>query len=120
MTASGECFGVTACSMHRVCADAAWTSMGGDHHARTLGPPRALRQPTDGIQAGLSGREDDERMSPTLIRAVIVDDHPAMRAGIAAVLDRAQDITLVGEAEGARELWPLLQRTDPDVVLMDF
>jgi DNA-binding NarL/FixJ family response regulator len=59
-------------------------------------------------------------MSPTLIRAVIVDDHPAMRAGIAAVLDRAQDITLVGEAEGARELWPLLQRTDPDVVLMDF
>ena len=59
-------------------------------------------------------------MSPRLIRAVIVDDHPAMRAGMAAVLDRAPDITLVGEAAGARELWPLLQLTDPDVVLMDF
>ena len=59
-------------------------------------------------------------MPPRLIRAIIVDDHPAMRAGMAAVLERAPDITLVGEAEGARELWPLLQRTDPDVVLMDF
>ncbi len=45
-------------------------------------------------------------MSPRLIRAVIVDDHPAMRAGVAAVLDRAADIMLVGEAEGPRELWP--------------
>ena len=27
-----------------------------------------------------------------LIRAVVVDDHPAMRAGIAAVLDEAPDI----------------------------
>ena len=59
-------------------------------------------------------------MPPRLIRAIIVDDHPAMRAGMAAVLERAPDITLVGEAEGARELWPLLHRTDPDVVLMDF
>ncbi len=59
-------------------------------------------------------------MPSRLIRAIIVDDHPAMRAGIAAVLERAPDITLVGEAEGARELWPLLQRTAPDVVLMDF
>lgn len=59
-------------------------------------------------------------MPRALIRVVVVDDHPAIRAGIAAVLERAPDITLVGEAEGARDLWPLLRRTDPDVVLMDF
>ena len=33
-----------------------------------------------------------------LIRVVIVDDHPAMRAGMAAVLDSAPDIEPVGQA----------------------
>jgi DNA-binding NarL/FixJ family response regulator len=56
----------------------------------------------------------------TVIRAVVVDDHPAMRAGIAAVLERAPDITLVGQAAGARELWPILRDAAPDVVVMDF
>jgi len=59
--------------------------------------------------------------SPTrLIRAVVVDDHPAMRMGIRAVLDAAPDLELVGEASHARELWPVLQLTAPDVVVMDF
>jgi DNA-binding NarL/FixJ family response regulator len=54
------------------------------------------------------------------IRTLIVDDHPAMRAGIAAVLEQEDDITVVGVASGERQLWPALQRMDPDVVLMDF
>lgn len=63
---------------------------------------------------------DPSRLPPTLIRAVVVDDHPAMRAGIRAVLDAAPDLQLVGEASGANELWPVLTRTAPDVVLVDF
>jgi DNA-binding NarL/FixJ family response regulator len=55
-----------------------------------------------------------------LIRAVVVDDHPAMRAGIAAVLDQAPDIEASGEAASGAELWPLIQRTAPDVVVMDW
>lgn len=55
-----------------------------------------------------------------LIRAVVVDDHPAMRAGIAAVLDQAPDIECCGEAASGAELWPLVQRTAPDVVVMDW
>jgi DNA-binding NarL/FixJ family response regulator len=54
-----------------------------------------------------------------LVRAVVVDDHPAMRAGIRAVLDAAPDLELVGEASHARELWPVIERTAPDVVVMD-
>lgn len=56
----------------------------------------------------------------SLIRAVVVDDHPAMRAGIAAVLDEAPDIEATGEAASGNELWPLIQRTAPDVVVMDW
>jgi DNA-binding NarL/FixJ family response regulator len=54
------------------------------------------------------------------IRTLIVDDHPAMRAGVATVLDAEEDITVVGAASGERQLWPAFRNTDPDVVLMDF
>lgn len=59
-------------------------------------------------------------MFRTPIRTLIVDDHPAMRAGVAAVLAREPDFAVVGAASGARQLWTTLKRADPDVVLMDF
>jgi DNA-binding NarL/FixJ family response regulator len=55
-----------------------------------------------------------------LIRAVVVDDHPAMRAGLASVLDEAPDIECCGEAASGGELWPVVQRTAPDVVVLDW
>jgi DNA-binding NarL/FixJ family response regulator len=64
-------------------------------------------------------RPDTAAGGARLVRAVVVDDHPAMRAGIRAVLDAAPGLELVGEASGAAELWPVLERTAPDVVLMD-
>jgi len=38
------------------------------------------------------------------IRTLIVDDHPAMRAGVATVLEQEDDITVVGAASGGRQL----------------
>jgi len=37
-------------------------------------------------------------MSDTPIRLLVVDDHPLLREGIAAVLEAHPDIELVGEA----------------------
>jgi len=54
-----------------------------------------------------------------LVRALVVDDHPAMRAGIGAVLDAAPGLELVGEASHGRDLWHVIERTAPDVVVMD-
>jgi len=59
-------------------------------------------------------------MPSSPIRTFIVDDHPAMRAGVAAVLDQEDDIAVVGAANGGRQMWRMLGSTDPDVVLMDF
>jgi DNA-binding NarL/FixJ family response regulator len=59
-------------------------------------------------------------MLRTPIRTLIVDDHPAMRAGVAAVIGQEPDLMVAGSASGARQLWPTLMRTEPDVVLMDF
>jgi len=58
--------------------------------------------------------------SASPIRTLIVDDHPAMRAGVAAVIGQEPDLMVVGSATGARQLWPTLRSADPDVVLMDF
>jgi len=53
------------------------------------------------------------------IRVLIADDHPVVREGLAAMLQRQEDITVVGEAEDGAEAVELAGRTSPDVVLMD-
>lgn len=55
-----------------------------------------------------------------MIRVAIVDDHPAVRAGLEAVLDGVFDIEPVGSADGLAKVKPLLYRTRPDVILMDY
>jgi DNA-binding NarL/FixJ family response regulator len=55
-----------------------------------------------------------------LIRVIIVDDHPAMRAGVRAVLEPTSELALVGEAGSPRDLGHVLEHTAPHVVLMDF
>lgn len=53
------------------------------------------------------------------IRIVIADDHPIVRDGLAALLQRDPDIAVVGEASGGREAVAVIAREQPDVVLMD-
>jgi len=53
------------------------------------------------------------------IRVLTVDDHPLLRSGIAAVLQRAEDILLVGEAANGQEAVESFRILQPDVTLMD-
>jgi DNA-binding NarL/FixJ family response regulator len=56
-----------------------------------------------------------------MIRVAVVDDHPALRAGLQTVLDAEPHIVFVGESDGAEErIWPMLNRVRPDVVLLDY
>jgi DNA-binding NarL/FixJ family response regulator len=55
-----------------------------------------------------------------VIRIVIVDDHPALRAGLQTVLRAEPGLVLAGEAAGEDDLWPLLHRARPDLVLLDY
>jgi DNA-binding NarL/FixJ family response regulator len=50
---------------------------------------------------------------------MLVDDHALVRAGLAALLDAAGGIDVVGEAADGEQAVELARSTSPDVVLMD-
>ncbi|CAM5697653.1 Protein-glutamate methylesterase/protein-glutamine glutaminase [Streptomyces fumanus] len=50
---------------------------------------------------------------------MVVDDQAVVRAGFAAVIDAEPDLTVVGEAGDGAAAVVLVERTAPDVVLMD-
>lgn len=53
------------------------------------------------------------------IRVVLIDDHPIVRAGIAGMLAQTAGIEVVGEASDGTEAIGLIERVDPDVLLLD-
>jgi DNA-binding NarL/FixJ family response regulator len=53
------------------------------------------------------------------IRVLIADDHALVRAGFRAYLQQLSGVEVVGEAEDGREALCLIEKLQPDVVLMD-
>lgn len=56
---------------------------------------------------------------PTKIRVVIVDDHPVVRFGLAAIISLQPDMVVVAEAGSGEEACTLCAERRADVVLMD-
>src|SRR5690349_229018 len=53
------------------------------------------------------------------IRILVVDDHPILREGVAAILEDRDDMLLVGEARDGVEAIVQFRDLRPDVTLMD-
>lgn len=53
------------------------------------------------------------------ITVVIVDDHPLVRQGLRAVLESADDISVLADAADGHEAVRLASELSPDVVIMD-
>lgn len=54
-----------------------------------------------------------------MIRVVVVDDHKIVREGIIAYLQTLDNIEIVGEASSGYEGIEVVERENPDIVLMD-
>jgi DNA-binding NarL/FixJ family response regulator len=54
-----------------------------------------------------------------VIRVAVVDDHPLVREGTAALVDRQDDMEIAGVAGSLEELRPILEAGATDVLLLD-
>jgi len=68
----------------------------------------------------LPGRPDfTAARTPPLVRVVVADDNPVVRAGLTALLSGRPDITVVAEAADGREAYEASRLHRPDVILLD-
>jgi DNA-binding NarL/FixJ family response regulator len=54
-----------------------------------------------------------------MIRVLLVDDQPLVRAGLRLILEPEADMEIVGECEDGDEVPAAVERCQPDVVVMD-
>jgi two-component system, LytTR family, response regulator len=62
---------------------------------------------------------EDETIVNESLRVVIADDERPARSFLAAMLRGFEDVTLVGEAENGAEAVEVIERTKPDLALLD-
>src|SRR5215510_983759 len=55
----------------------------------------------------------------TTIRVIVVDDHPVVRFGLAAIIGLQSDMSVVAEAGSGKEACEICEQYEADVVLMD-
>ena len=58
-------------------------------------------------------------MTPRRIRILCVDDHPIVTEGVAAIINRQPDMTVVGSADSVESAIAQFRFHKPDVTLMD-
>lgn len=58
-------------------------------------------------------------MSAHKIRTLIIDDEPAARRGIRSLLERDEDVVVMGEAGSGREAVAMIRAERPDLVFLD-
>ena len=54
-----------------------------------------------------------------MIRVFLLDDHEVVRRGLAALLESAEDVTVVGESGSAQEATRIIPALRPDVAVLD-
>ncbi|WP_308424019.1 MadR family response regulator transcription factor [Saccharopolyspora thermophila] len=65
-------------------------------------------------------QQHDDAPGPSAhVRIVLVDDHAIVRHGLRSVLEREDDLEVVGEAATAAEALAVVERTEPHIVLLD-
>lgn len=74
------------------------------------------------LTASKAGLEQPERQVPDQTqpcKIMLVDDHPVVRQGMRAALERVDNFSIVGEADNADDAISAIEMLNPDLVLLD-
>lgn len=63
--------------------------------------------------------EEEDQETATKRTVLLVDDHPVVREGLGARINREADFTVCGTARNGAEMMETIARLNPDIVLMD-
>src|SRR5919205_2642338 len=89
-----------------------------------LTPPDARRYPWSAVRSErtMEGVSDTPSSGPTreVVRVLVVDDHPALRAGLARLLSAETGIEFLGTLAGTNGLSEAVRDARPDVVVLDY
>jgi len=78
-----------------------------------------MRSEATGPAGGPGGPAGSGERRAGVIRVLLVDDHALLRAGMARLLDLADDVSVIGSAGSGVEGLEMAAALRPDVVLMD-
>lgn len=56
---------------------------------------------------------------PELIKIIIADDHPLFRNGLKQLLEKEQNIKIIGEADNGKKALELIIEKKPDIAILD-
>jgi DNA-binding NarL/FixJ family response regulator len=68
---------------------------------------------------GVTGTSSEPEPQAKKIRIVVADDHPIFRDGLCRLLALEEDFEVVAQANDGREVLDILQKLDPDILLLD-
>ncbi|MFB9566380.1 MadR family response regulator transcription factor [Saccharopolyspora hordei] len=71
------------------------------------------------VDEEVPARRADRTGASQHVRIVLVDDHAIVRHGLRSILEREDDLQVVGEAATAAEALAVVARTRPHIVLLD-
>jgi DNA-binding NarL/FixJ family response regulator len=80
---------------------------------------RDLQTANEQLQEEVAERRRAEDGKKERIRILIADDHSVLREGLASLIARIADMTVIAEARNGREAVDLYKQHQPDVALLD-
>ena len=62
---------------------------------------------------------EEEQAEKSVIRLLLVDDHPLIRKALRDIIEKENDIVILGEGGNGEEAVELAQKLWPDVMIID-